>query len=188
MRSSAVFSRITNAHCNPSSRLAAAVVFVALAVGVVACGTVEPAPLSAKDAAGGDGAVGGIGGTTDGTAGGAGQAAGGAGGEAGKASSGQAGAAAGSSGSGGSSGGSNGEAGHPDVSACPRPIAAWGTQCPNKYPDGTTCVLGCIYDNTGQTYDPPGGSCYVKADSVYNKPFVCINYFGGSATCASCPR
>ncbi len=165
-----------------------------LTVAVAACGTVEAEP-TAKDGAGGNGAAS-VGGSAGG-AGGAGGEIGGAG-EAGHAgASGAAGTTApssggatGSAGAGGGGGGASagGQAGHPAIADCPRPIASWGTWCPNKYPDGTTCVLGCIYDNAGQTYEPAGGSCYVKSDFSYGKPLVCLPYGGGLTTCASCPR
>lgn len=141
---------------------------VVLAVFAGACGTVTAAATDAKnDAAGGAGAVGGE--AAAGTSG-----HGGAGGELGGRGGGM--GTAGTMGTGG--------AGHPSVAACPTNTAFWGMRCPTKYPDGTFCVLGCIVDNAGMTYDPPSGSCYTAHDYVYSLPAICLR---AAATCGDCP-
>jgi hypothetical protein len=73
---------------------------------------------------------------------------------------------------------------HPDLPACPANIAFWGTRCPNKYPDGTICVLGCIVNNAGVTFDPPGGACFTAAPFMFNGTGICLT---AQATCAQCP-
>ncbi|HET7485824.1 MAG TPA: hypothetical protein VFJ64_10690 [Solirubrobacterales bacterium] len=108
------------------TKAALGALLVALLVASSACGTVESAPLSAKNDAGGNSAAGVSGGTTDGAAGGAGtNDAGGAGGNAVASSAGSWGSS-GSTGAGGSIGGSSGTGGAggaplgvTDVPACP---------------------------------------------------------------------
>jgi cysteine-rich repeat protein len=73
---------------------------------------------------------------------------------------------------------------HPSVPGCPANTALWGTRCPNKYPDGTVCVLGCIVDNAGVTYDPPGGACYAATTWENQGAAVCLR---AGTTCGDCP-
>jgi len=83
-----------------------------------------------------------------------------------------------------STGGATGAGGHPSEVACPTPIYPWGTRCP-PYPDGTYCVLGCIYDNSGSTYDPPTGACYAATTDQGQGSAICVSR--SVPSCSYCP-
>jgi cysteine-rich repeat protein len=74
---------------------------------------------------------------------------------------------------------------HPDVPACPANTYLWGARCPDKYADGTICVLGCIENNAGVTFDPPGGSCFAAVPYMYQGTGICL---AATATCGQCPK
>lgn len=73
---------------------------------------------------------------------------------------------------------------HPDEGACPSNTYLWGTRCPNKYDDGTICVLGCIANNAGETFDPDGGACFTATPDQYQGTAICLSR---TATCSQCP-
>jgi hypothetical protein len=113
--------RLTASQCAAAAHHSrgAACLLVAALVAVAACGSVDSAPLSARNDVGGNGAVGGTGGTTGGAGGVSGEmSVAGAGGNAGGApaaagSSGSAGQGGAGAGAGGSSAGMDGAGNHP---------------------------------------------------------------------------
>lgn len=69
----------------------------------------------------------------------------------------------------------------PTVASCPGGTEFWGMRCPQKYFDGSICVLGCLVGGSGVTYEPPTGSCYTPT----SPGGICLLEH---ATCADCPR